>query len=61
MTTDYKDTVFLPSTEFPMRAGLPKKEPDLLAGWTSMDLYAKQREASRGREKFTSAASASAS
>ena len=52
MATDYKDTVFLPSTEFPMRAGLPKKEPELLARWESMDLFAKQREASRGREKF---------
>ncbi len=52
MTTDYKDTVFLPSTEFPMRAGLPKKEPELLAQWTTMDLFAQQREESRGREKF---------
>ena len=52
MATDYKDTVFLPSTEFPMRAGLPKKEPDLLARWSSMDLFTKQREASQGREKF---------
>jgi len=52
MTTDYKDTVFLPSTEFPMRAGLPKKEPELLARWKAMDLFAKQREVSRGREKF---------
>ncbi|MCZ6838688.1 MAG: isoleucine--tRNA ligase [Alphaproteobacteria bacterium] len=52
MATDYKDTVFLPSTEFPMRAGLPKKEPELLARWSSMDLFAKQREHSRGRDKF---------
>ncbi|NNE82892.1 MAG: isoleucine--tRNA ligase [Alphaproteobacteria bacterium] len=52
MATDYKDTVFLPSTEFPMRAGLAKKEPELLARWAAMDLFAKQREASRGQEKF---------
>ncbi len=52
MTTDYKDTVFLPSTEFPMRGGLPKNEPKLLARWAAMDLFARQREASRGREKF---------
>ena len=52
MATDYKDTVFLPSTEFPMRAGLPMKEPVLLERWSSMDLFAKQRELSRGREKF---------
>ena len=52
MTIDYKDTVFLPSTEFPMRAGLPKKEPEILDRWMSMDLYSKQRELSKGREKF---------
>ena len=34
MAIDYKDTVFLPKTEFPMRAGLPKREPELLARWT---------------------------
>ncbi|MDH3739326.1 MAG: class I tRNA ligase family protein, partial [Alphaproteobacteria bacterium] len=52
MATDYKDTVFLPSTDFPMRAGLPKKEPELLARWSLMDLFTQQREASQGREKF---------
>ena len=30
---NYKETVFLPRTEFPMRAGLPKKEPEILEGW----------------------------
>ena len=52
MATDYKDTIFLPSTKFPMRAGLPKKEPDLLERWAKIDLFNKQREASSGREKF---------
>jgi isoleucyl-tRNA synthetase len=34
--TDYKDTVFLPRTQFPMRGGLPTKEPELLARWQSI-------------------------
>jgi len=52
MSKDYKSTVFLPETEFPMRAGLPKREPELLARWNKMNLYARQREVSAGREKF---------
>jgi len=48
----YKDTVFLPKTDFPMRGGLPQKEPDILKKWQDMDLYARLREASKGREKF---------
>jgi len=36
---DYRETVFLPETPFPMRAGLPKKEPEILAGWADQDLY----------------------
>ncbi len=49
---DYKKTVFLPRTDFPMRAGLPKQEPDHLARWAKMDLYGRLRAASEGREKF---------
>ena len=49
---DYKDTVFLPKTDFPMKAGLPQKEPGILARWEEMGLYEKLREARRGREKF---------
>ncbi|MFD1765944.1 isoleucine--tRNA ligase [Sphingorhabdus buctiana] len=49
---DYKDTVFLPKTEFPMKAGLPQKEPGILARWEEQDLYHKLREARAGREKF---------
>ncbi|MFM7346118.1 MAG: isoleucine--tRNA ligase [Tagaea sp.] len=51
-TPDYKATVFLPKTDFPMRGELPKREPAILARWAAMDLYKRQREASRAREKF---------
>ncbi|HKX80094.1 MAG TPA: isoleucine--tRNA ligase [Novosphingobium sp.] len=49
---DYRNTVFLPKTDFPMKAGLPQKEPGILARWQEQDLYAKTREARKGREKF---------
>jgi len=51
-TRDYRDTVFLPATPFPMRGELPKKEPQILARWEQMRLWAKLREASAGRPKF---------
>ncbi|MDP3407098.1 isoleucine--tRNA ligase [Bosea sp. (in: a-proteobacteria)] len=50
--TDYSQTLFLPQTEFPMRAGLPQREPELLARWARMDLYRKLREAGKGRDRF---------
>ena len=49
---DYSQTLFLPKTEFPMRAGLPDKEPQILARWEKMQLYAQLRDKSRGRPKF---------
>ncbi len=49
---DFKDTVFLPKTDFPMKAGLPQKEPGILAKWQEQRLYEKLRDARRGREKF---------
>jgi isoleucyl-tRNA synthetase len=52
MATDYRPTVFLPNTAFPMRGGLPLLEPKLVERWQTMGLYQKLREASRGREKF---------
>jgi isoleucyl-tRNA synthetase len=52
MTTDYKDSIFLPKTDFPMRAGLPRKEPELLARWAKMDLFTRQRAESEGRPPF---------
>ncbi|PZU94594.1 MAG: isoleucine--tRNA ligase [Chelatococcus sp.] len=51
-TADYSQTLFLPQTEFPMRAGLPQREPELLARWAKMDLYRKLREAGKGRDRF---------
>ncbi len=49
---DYRATLFLPSTEFPMKAGLPAAEPNWLARWAQMDLYGKMRKAAKGRELF---------
>jgi isoleucyl-tRNA synthetase len=49
---DYRDTVFLPKTDFPMKAGLPQKEPGILAKWQEQDLYRALRNARKGREKF---------
>lgn len=52
MSADTKSTVFLPKTDFPMKAGLPQKEPDLLARWLEIDLWGRLRKQSLGREKF---------
>jgi isoleucyl-tRNA synthetase len=49
---DYSQTLFLPQTEFPMRAGLPQKEPELLKRWQKLDLYKRLRDTAKGREKF---------
>jgi isoleucyl-tRNA synthetase len=49
---DYSETLFLPKTDFPMRAGLPQKEPELLAHWEKIGLYRRLREAAKGRVKF---------
>src|SRR5476649_2375192 len=49
---DYSSTLFLPETNFPMRAGLPQKEPELLARWEKEGLYEKLRQAAKGRTKF---------
>ena len=49
---DYRDTVFLPQTAFPMQGGLPKKEPELLAQWRQVDLYGKLRAQAAGRPSF---------
>ncbi|MEP2943755.1 MAG: isoleucine--tRNA ligase [Hyphomicrobiales bacterium] len=51
-TIDYSDTLFLPKTDYPMRAGLPKKEPEILARWKKQGIYKTLRENSKGREKF---------
>ena len=50
--SDYSKTLYLPQTEFPMRAGLPQREPEILARWEKDDLYRQLRAAAKGREKF---------
>jgi isoleucyl-tRNA synthetase len=49
---DYRDTVFLPKTDFPMKAGLAAKEPAILAKWAEQRLYQKLRETRADRERF---------
>ena len=49
---DYSSTLYLPQTDFPMRAGLPQKEPETVARWQKMELYKKLRASAAGREKF---------
>ena len=49
---DYSKTLFLPQTEFPMRAGLPQREPEILKRWNEMGLYERLREKARGRTKI---------
>jgi isoleucyl-tRNA synthetase len=48
----YKETVFLPKTDFPMRGELPKREPEILKKWQELDMYARLREQSAGRPKW---------
>jgi isoleucyl-tRNA synthetase len=51
-TRDYSKTLFLPRTDFPMRAGLPTREPLLLERWETTDLYGQLRARGQGRPKF---------
>ncbi|RJE87349.1 isoleucine--tRNA ligase [Paracoccus onubensis] len=51
-TPDYRDTVFLPQTDFPMRAGLPAREPDWLARWERIGIYDRLRERAGDRKPF---------
>ena len=50
--SQYKPTLNLPDTEFPMRGNLAKREPEMLARWEEIGLYRKIREARAGRDKF---------
>jgi isoleucyl-tRNA synthetase len=50
---DYKDTLNLPQTEFPMRAGLPKREPEWLERWERLAIYDRLRDRAEGRTPFT--------
>jgi isoleucyl-tRNA synthetase len=49
---DWRDTVFLPKTDFPMKAGLAQKEPQILDRWARIGVYDRLREQRRGRERF---------
>jgi isoleucyl-tRNA synthetase len=49
---DYSKTLFLPKTDFPMRAGLPQREPEILARWQKIDLYGRLRAAAQKRDRF---------
>ncbi len=49
---DWRETLLLPKTSFPMRAGLPKREPEWLERWEKLELYKRLREDGRGREKY---------
>ena len=52
MPQDYNATVNLPKTDFPMRAGLPKREPEMLAAWQEMDLFNEMLKRTEGRPMF---------
>ena len=49
---DYKNTLNLPKTDFPMKANLAQREPEMLAQWHAMDLYGKVRAGKQGRQQF---------
>jgi isoleucyl-tRNA synthetase len=49
---DWSETLFLPKTDFPMKAGLPEREPELLKRWERLRLYDRLREEAMGRTKF---------
>ena len=52
MSKDFNATLNLPKTEFPMRAGLPKREPDMLRRWDELDVYAEHMKKSEGLPLF---------
>jgi isoleucyl-tRNA synthetase len=49
---DYKDTLLMPKTEFPMRGNLPKREPEIQQNWEEMDIYKQVQERTKGRPMF---------
>jgi isoleucyl-tRNA synthetase len=49
---EYKNTLNLPKTDFPMKGDLPKREPEFLKGWLEKDIYGLIRERSRGKPKY---------
>lgn len=49
---EYKDTLLMPKTEFPMRGNLPKREPEIQEKWKEMNIYKKVQEQTEGRPLF---------
>ncbi len=49
---DYSETLFLPQTEFPMRAGLPQREPEILKRWEEADLYSAVASGRQGQREI---------
>lgn len=49
---DYKNTIITPQTDFPMRGGLPQREPGMLEGWDKIDVYNELRKKNAGKPKF---------
>ena len=49
---EYKDTLNLPKTDFPMRGNLPEKEPVILAKWKALNLYARIRDRQKGKPRY---------
>ncbi|HUX79996.1 MAG TPA: isoleucine--tRNA ligase, partial [Alphaproteobacteria bacterium] len=52
MTRDYRPTIFLPATDFPMKGNLPNREPEILKRWEDIDLYHLMQEKAEGHELF---------
>jgi isoleucyl-tRNA synthetase len=52
MNMDYKETLLMPKTDFPMRGNLPKREPEIQKKWDEMDIYKKVQERTKGRPLF---------
>ena len=50
---DYNKTINLPKTEFPMRGGLPKREPEMLKNWQELDLYNELLKKNEGKPRFS--------
>ena len=53
MSQDFNATLNLPKTDFPMRAGLPKREPDMLKKWEELDLYNETLKKNEGGPRFS--------
>ncbi len=53
MSQDYNATINLPKTDFPMRAGLPKREPEMLRNWKKLDVYGELLKKNAGKPRFS--------